>query len=591
MEQEIDLALVSGEQAKLALPEPGEFTSFYVFSMEHSGNIQFWQLLERLMAAAERPVYAFHENLRRQELNLGKFERSSLQHLFCRNGYGFGIFFDVEAVTKDIDAESHKLLFLRDPRDMLVAMYRSQMRAKATSDPEAGAQTPHGVESAPPSFAEFLQSPIVEHITRRYRRFAEFRYRESNVILLRYEHALMDWHATASEIVAMLKLPIDPLTAASIAAAVPPIGDWLSIEDRPPDRGPTSANGLDWAETTDLEALFVDVLAALGYAPRTTSDHWRSMVSASNGSLGKDRGGETAGDGRGRRIVPRLGQIYEQDPVLHIRLKPKAAAEMLVLGRRVIMDVDETGCRPVIGQPPTGEKTLAVYGCSFTYGIAIAAEETFCSLLQGMFPTWRVENHGVSGFSASRNLIQLERETRWKQSELVTFTWIEHHLGRNVADIAWAQTFSENIPRPPTGRAQEQRTPRAALGPNGALEMRSVRVPRHDLLGIDLSDFIPDRYYLDLVCFRLFARAHEIVTAYGGHFFVTTLQGKLSAVLAGWLADDGIPVVDASLAGNEYLCLPDDPHPNALANRIYAERIRDYLLTHRDSAAPGQGAV
>ena len=133
------------------------------------------------------------------------------------------------------------------------------------------------------------------------------------------------------------------------------------------------------------------------------------------------------------------------------------------------------------------------------------------------------------------------------------------------------------ISRPPKGEVPEQRMPRAAFDPNGALEMRSVRVPRHDLMQMDLSDFAPDRYYLDLVCFRLFERANAIVTGYGGHFFVTTLWGQLSPALAGRLAESGIAVVNASLSGTEHLCLPDDPHPNGLANRKYAERIRDYL--------------
>jgi hypothetical protein len=63
---------------------------------------------------------------------------------------------------------------------------------------------------------------------------------------------------------------------------------------------------------------------------------------------------------------------------------------------------------PVIGQPGKGEKTPAAYGCSCTYDIAIDAEETFCSLLQAMFPAWRVENHGVPGYSTAHNLIQLK---------------------------------------------------------------------------------------------------------------------------------------------------------------------------------------
>jgi hypothetical protein len=132
----------------------------------------------------------------------------------------------------------------------------------------------------------------------------------------------------------------------------------------------------------------------------------------------------------------------------------------------------------------------------------------------------------------------------------------------------------------PPEASPEKQVPllRAALDAEGALAMRSVGFPRHDLVGIDCSDFTPDPYYLDLVCFRLFEGANAIVTKYKGHFFVTTLLGKLSGTLARLLAEKEIPVLDACLAGQEYLSLPDDPHPNARAHTIYADRIHDYLL-------------
>ena len=351
-------------------------------------------------------------------------------------------------------------------------------------------------------------------------------------------------------------------------------------------------------EIASLEERLIGILAVLGYPLRSVSE--RQPVIASDGHK-VNRQSESTPQARANGIhePERNGQeskrqgltaIFENDPVTLGRLKPNSSIEMQVLGRRVVMDVDKTGCRPVTRQPATGEKTLSAYGCSFTFGTAIRTEETFCSLLQGMFPQWRVENHGVPGYSASRNLIQLERETPWNPADFVTFCWIEHHLGRNVADIAFVQKMAESNPKPPNGKVAEQWMLRAALSPEGVLEMRSIRVPRYDLLGIDFSDFATDRYYLDLVCFQLFERANKIVTSYGGHFFVTMLQGKLSASVKGWLANAGIPVVDASLVGNEYVCLPDDPHPNALANRIYAERIRDYLFAQMGGPVPQQGA-
>jgi hypothetical protein len=135
----------------------------------------------------------------------------------------------------------------------------------------------------------------------------------------------------------------------------------------------------------------------------------------------------TTASARPDGFVPRPYGHTEPDPVLMVRLRANALAEMTVLGRRVVMEVDSTGFRAVMGQPQSGEKTLAVYGCSFTFGTAIAAEETFCSLLQSMFPTWRIENYGVPSYCGTQNLIQLERDSRWGAADYVTFCWHPHH--------------------------------------------------------------------------------------------------------------------------------------------------------------------
>jgi hypothetical protein len=276
----------------------------------------------------------------------------------------------------------------------------------------------------------------------------------------------------------------------------------------------------------------------------------------------------------GSGYVPGLTGLLEADPDLMTRLKARARAEMFVLGRRVVMDVDDQGCRPVCGQPAAGEKTVALYGCSCTYGIALPAEETFCSLLQSMFPTWRVENHGVSGYGTVQNLLSLRRNSRWAPADYVTFCWIPDHLLRNVAAFSCVLDSMEGAP----SDLPSSRWPRAGLDAEGNLDLRSIAFPRFDLSNADLSAFRPDPHYLDLVCAAVMRRAADIVAGCGGHFFVTTLHGNLSAKLHGMLHEGGIPVLDIGLEGIEYLCLPDDPHPNAAAARIFAERIRDYLL-------------
>ncbi len=564
MDVDVELELESGGCVRLTLPEPGDFASFYVLSLEFSGGELFWDVLERLLAAAGRPVCHFQERLRQQGVTPQQISKPALRRLLDRPGYGFGILRGADPALKEVLEGKQKLLFLRNPVFVLAERYRGLIR-EAEREQVSGAGEPvaDAARLAAPAFEEFLRLPSVERMVVRLRGLAELRRRDASVAVFRYEHALSGWHAIIADLVATLRLPLDPAAAASIAASVKP----------------APSPGILWnqEQTAALEEQSADVMTAFGYARRSGTGAKPAAGSGVHYKIGNSV-----------RAVTSFGLIFDSDPVLQGRLKPNTSMVQHVLGRRVVMEVDASGCRPVIGQPAVGENTLAAYGCSCTYGNAIQAEETFCSQLQGMFPSWRVENHGVPAYSTAQNLIQLEREARWNKVEFVTFCWIRGHLLRNVADCDWIQKKSSNMRKLADDDTAGIRFPRAALDENGGLQMRSVRLPRHDLVGIDLSDFAPDEYYLDLVCFRLFERANAIVTEYGGHFFVTTLLQALSSGLASRLSDAGIPVVDASLSGQEYTCLPDDGHPNALANRIYAERIRDYLvrfLSERRAAA------
>jgi hypothetical protein len=251
--------------------------------------------------------------------------------------------------------------------------------------------------------------------------------------------------------------------------------------------------------------------------------------------------------------------------------------EREVGGRRILLETDEFGRRLVVGQPETGEKTVAIYGCSFTFGTTSLAQETFCSLLQGMLPRWRIENHGVAGYSQSRNLIALERESRFNPAEIVAFTWIRDHLRRNAADVGWVQATSAGMVEAAGAQLRVATIPRAALDAKGELSLTAIRYPRDDLGGVEVGEFEPSPYYLDQVCFKLFERAAGLVKAYGGKFFVVDLHGAMSPVLTGFLGAAGIALVKTLKRGPEHFATPTDPHPNALAHQIYAQKIYEHL--------------
>jgi hypothetical protein len=273
--------------------------------------------------------------------------------------------------------------------------------------------------------------------------------------------------------------------------------------------------------------------------------------------------------------------FFRHEPVLGWWPEPNATLAKDVLGRRVVMDVDDQGYRPVPGQPAIGDKLLAVYGCSFTFGWALPVEETFCALLQAMLPGWRVENHGMSGFGTGHNLLQLERATLWQPADYVTFCWIPEHMRRAIAHHSIIQGYQY----PGWLASPISVYPKAHIADDGSLQLKHVSFKRPELSGIDLDDFGPDPYYIEYVTARLFERAAEIVRAAGGHFFVTVLRFAMSDNLREQLEAGGIPVVDAAANGRDYSLMPFDGHPNAKANALFAERIHSHLADDAGLAA------
>jgi hypothetical protein len=270
--------------------------------------------------------------------------------------------------------------------------------------------------------------------------------------------------------------------------------------------------------------------------------------------------------------------FYQPEPVLGWWPKPNAKTVMDVLGRRVAIEVDDQGYRPVPCQPAVANRTLAVYGCSFTFGHALPVEETFCARLQGMLPDWRIENHGMNAFGTAHHLVQLERATLWQPADFVTFCWIPGHMHRAIAHHSVVQGYQS----PVWLASPVSIWPKAFITNDGALSLKHVSLKRPELAGINLDDFGPDYYHIEYVAARMFQRAAEMVRESGGHFFVTIMRHSMSDNLRSQLEAAKIPIVDAALNDRKYSLMPFDGHPNAKANEIFAERIFTYLARRGD---------
>jgi hypothetical protein len=569
MSIEVELDLNQGGRVRLEIAPPGTAKSAYVAFLPQSGNEQIWPLIRKIMATARQPIVQYAGDLRRHGVREPDVADGALRDLLRRDGYVFGPLWDLGRLPLEFDESGRKtFLFVRDPREIIARSCAGQPAVPA---------------------AELVRSPLVANLARQCRSFVQYSRARKHVSIVRYEDVSASWYRLVADLADALELEIPEETLFEIARTAN-----LAAPNAPLF---TFRDSLDQATRVGLEQKLGEALAYFGYAPEEVLpaaflDHrteflravaarrWSVDAQGASDSIAADSettpddGIDTASPGQTihNSFMKELGI---RDEELRIRLKPGASVLTTVLGRPVLLDVDAEGCRPVLDQPALGEKTLAVYGCSHTFGIAVPAAETFCSLLQAQFPDWRVENHGVSGYAQTQNVMQLRRNSRWSAADYVTFCWIPAHHLRNVVEVCWQQhqMLSMKPGKPATAY------PRAAFDRDGNIIFRTTRFPRWDLLGVDMLDFRPDAYYLDLIAAALFRRARDIVQESGGHFFVTTLSGQFSATLQRLLDEAGIPVVDASLdlSSMEYTCLPDDAHPNALAHSLYAEKIGRFI--------------
>ncbi|MGE4158378.1 MAG: hypothetical protein AB7F75_04700 [Planctomycetota bacterium] len=112
--------------------------------------------------------------------------------------------------------------------------------------------------------------------------------------------------------------------------------------------------------------------------------------------------------------------------------------------------IDAEGRRLTVGQPPKekGQDTIALVGCSNTFGHGVNDDETIASVLQTRVPQ-RVENLGVNAYGPSEvlNLLKgleprfhLDPEAKVKD---VVYFFIPHHFYRHPFSPSWNYRLSE----------------------------------------------------------------------------------------------------------------------------------------------------
>ncbi len=286
------------------------------------------------------------------------------------------------------------------------------------------------------------------------------------------------------------------------------------------------------------------------------------------------------------------GSLYESDPHLGYRHRP-GEFDITLVPTAYRFHVTH-GADSLRATGPdfevAGRPEIWIFGCSYTHGWSLDDEDTFPWRVQERFRDFRVVNFGVGGYGTLHSLIQFRDalETRPKPAVAVV-VYASFHDERN--------TFARKRRKVAAlyNRLGPQVQPFARLNDEG-IEQSMAQVTYREFPFMRVSalahlienqyNALEDRWLQSRAVSKALLEAFRDTAREAGVAFVlagiTADEG--AADVLGALAETGVATVDISVNGNRrHINYPHDPHPNALANRKYAERLGDALRVSLDA--------
>jgi len=269
------------------------------------------------------------------------------------------------------------------------------------------------------------------------------------------------------------------------------------------------------------------------------------------------------------QLAKKPRDIFRAHPIVGWTLTPNRQVEV---GFRpgVIQNIDAQGNRHIPHAPPDlSAKRLAIYGCSFTYGTGLADAETYPALLQEALPSVRVINKGVGGHGSVQALLRFRADLLDQQVDAAVFGMISDHRYRNLPHPYRMKAHLS----PDWHRIGVEQVPHARLDRSGKIEIVFTPTWQPCVLRNDFAVFLPDEHVFDLVTIGVFQEILALADAHRVPVLIALLdqidpQFNQLMIQTFCAAHDVSTPYEAA-----YHFQPDDLHPNALANRCFAERL------------------
>ncbi len=244
-------------------------------------------------------------------------------------------------------------------------------------------------------------------------------------------------------------------------------------------------------------------------------------------------------------------------------------------------------------------KKLALFGCSFTYGMGLNDSATFAYQMQQALPDWRVYNYGVPAYGTVQSLLQFQQQIATGEAPaLVLLNYSALHNARNKLSPAQQKYWSEALQKV---YAQNDDFFATANFPY----LRRWQQPTLDIQHLNIQEMqkrwnwsyhSAAAYAFEVVIDHIwdgFCPKHKVSEKIILSFAALCRAQQIPFVLTGITNDpatlamldicqsQGIATLDlgVDIRHPDFNLQPYDSHPNERANRQYAQQIVAYLQT------------
>lgn len=256
---------------------------------------------------------------------------------------------------------------------------------------------------------------------------------------------------------------------------------------------------------------------------------------------------------------------------------------------------DENGFR--ITGDKTGQNNISsgneiwIFGCSYTHGWLLNDDETYPWLLQEKINVYKIRNFGGDGYGTLQSLLQFnEALSKGVKPAWVIVAYASFHNQRNVFSRSWKKMLGTS------NRLGPVKVPYGALDKKGNLVIKKTKLKYHPFplarysalvyfLERRFNTLLDEQYYkADQVTEKIMAEFQRICNENGIRFIVARIcSAKATGEMVERFKKMGLDTVDISLpkgkANPEHSFYPHDPHPSPLANKKYADKLYEYLIT------------